>query len=98
MSVLRQASLSGVFEWQGSTAHCNPGTRAQVLPGSYSIAPNVSEGIQNLRSGPGQGHSIVIAIPAGRSGVIVHECRSPDDGQSRFQWCRAQWNGYSGWI
>ena len=29
----------------------SPGTRAQVLPGSYSIAPNVSEGIQNLRSG-----------------------------------------------
>jgi uncharacterized protein YraI len=74
------------------------GTRAQVSPGSYSIASRVSDGIQNLRSGPGQGHPIVVAIPAGRRGVVIHECRPADDGRSRFQWCRAQWNGYSGWI
>ena len=71
---------------------------AQLSPGKYSIADNVSGAIQNLRSGPGQGHSIVVSIPADAQNVIIGECRSPDDGRSRSNWCRAEWSGYSGWI
>jgi hypothetical protein len=73
-------------------------TRADVSPGTYSIPPNVSGGVQNLRAGPGQGHGIVVAIPAGADGVQVGECRSADDGRSRYDFCRATWRGHSGWI
>ena len=72
--------------------------RAELLPGSYTIASDTSGGSLNMRSGPGQGHSIVVAIPAGSNGVTIDQCRSPDDGKSRYDWCSAKWNGYSGWV
>lgn len=72
---------------------------SEILPGTYSISRNVSDGILNMRSGPGLGHSIIIAVPAGSTGVQVSSCRAPDDrGRSRFDWCRAVWNGHSGWL
>jgi hypothetical protein len=70
----------------------------QVSPGSYSVLPNVSDGILNIRSGPGQGHSIVVAIPAGSGGVTIGSCQTADDGRSRYSWCKAQWKNYSGWV
>jgi len=69
-----------------------------VPPGTYSIAQNVSEGIQNMRSGPGQGHQIIVAIPAGATGVELEYCRRPDDGRSGFDWCKVKWRQYSGWV
>jgi hypothetical protein len=51
-----------------------------------------------MRSGPGQDHSIVVAIPAGSDGVTIGQCRSADDGRSRYSWCKARWNGESGWV
>jgi len=71
---------------------------AQVRPGKYSIRSNVSDGIQNLRSGPGQRHSVVVAIPAGASDVTIGQCRSADDALSQLPWCQARWKSYSGWI
>ena len=69
-----------------------------VTPGDYAISENVSDGILNMRSGPGQGHPIVIAIPAGSGGVTIGSCRTADDGRSRNSWCEAQWKSYSGWV
>ena len=74
------------------------GARAELLPGSYLIASDAPGGVLNMRSGPGQGHSIVVAVPAGSGGVTIDQCRSPDDGKSRYDWCQAKWNGYSGWV
>ena len=66
----------------------------------YRVASGVSQGIHNMRSGPGVGHSLIVSIPANSTGVSVEidSCRSPDDGRSTQQWCKAQWRGYSGWV
>jgi hypothetical protein len=87
----------------GGTAPSVSGTTSQQtsippMSGNYSIRSNVSEGTQNMRSGPGVGHSVVVAIPAGSSGVALGTCQRPDDGKSKLDWCKAAWNGYSGWI
>jgi hypothetical protein len=72
--------------------------RASAMSGNYSISRSVSGGIHNMRTGPGTRHSLVVSIPAGSSGVALGECREPDDGRSTQKWCRATWNGHSGWI
>ena len=75
-----------------------PAQRAN--PGGYRIRSDVSQGIHNMRSGPGQGHSLVVSIPANSTGVALDEgsCRNADDGASRAQWCRVSWGGRSGWA
>lgn len=66
---------------------------------SYRVRSEVSGGIQNMRSGPGVGHDIVVAIPAGSDGIKkLGQCRGPDDNTSRFTWCRFSWKGKTGWI
>ncbi len=64
----------------------------------YRIAADVSDGVLNMRSGPGQGHNLVTAIPAGSGGVKVGRCRNPDDGRSRNTWCEVEWRGRTGWA
>lgn len=66
----------------------------------YRIASNVSLGVLRMRNGPGVRHEIVTEIPAGSVGVHVAErsCRAADDGRSRYRWCRAIWQGHSGWV
>jgi len=64
----------------------------------FTIKNNVSDGVLNMRSGPGQQHSLVIAIPAGVNDVMIGDCRAPDDGRSRHNWCKARWSGHSGWV
>jgi uncharacterized protein YraI len=76
----------------------NTAVFAQVSPGTYSIASDVSGGVQNLRSGPGLSHSLVVAIPAGADHVTIEQCRPADDGRTRYNWCRAAWRGHRGWI
>jgi uncharacterized caspase-like protein len=78
--------------------------RRSVTPSTsltaFRIKAGVSQGIHNMRSGPGTGHSLVASIPAGSSGVQVdlESCRDPDDGRSSNEWCRATWQGRSGWV
>lgn len=64
----------------------------------YSVKQDASGGILNMRAGPGTGHALVRSIPAGSGGLTIGECREPDDGTSRYKWCRASWSGYAGWI
>jgi len=66
----------------------------------YRIASNVSLGVLRMRNGPGVDLDIVAEIPANSTGVRVaeHSCRLPDDGRSRYQWCRATWQGFTGWV
>jgi len=63
----------------------------------FRVLDSVSEGILNMRSGPGTGHPIVVAIPAGSSGAAKGNCRAPDDG-GRHPWCEVEWRGRSGWV
>lgn len=71
---------------------------AQPAPGEYSIPLGIRGGSQNLRSGPGQDHSVVAKIPAGAGGVQIFDCKPPSDSRSTFDFCRASWNGFEGWI
>jgi hypothetical protein len=64
---------------------------------AYRIRRDVSLGILNMRTGPGQRHPLVVSVPAGAR-VMIGPCRKPDDGISRYDWCRATWNGQSGWV
>jgi uncharacterized protein YraI len=86
------------YETLGAPNNSLVAAPAQLSPGSYSVLPNVSDGILNIRSGPGAGHSIVVAIPAGSGGVTIGSCQAADDSRSRYSWCKAQWKNYSGWV
>jgi serine/threonine protein kinase/uncharacterized protein YraI len=66
--------------------------------GFYSIAWNIPEGYQNVRTGPGQKHPVVGRIPAGTKGVEVGSCRPADDGMSQYEWCQVNWNRTTGWT
>ncbi len=78
------------------------GAKAQTSsdePRGFQVSVTVSEGILNMRNGPGQGHALVTSIPAGSGGVRqVGSCVSPDDGKSRNEWCKVEWNGNQGWV
>jgi SH3-like domain-containing protein len=82
----------------GKTDKSVSGGDAEVTSGNFSISPNVSGGVHNMRDGPGISHSLVIAIPAGSSGVSLGRCQESDDRRTTQPWCRADWHGYSGWI
>lgn len=77
----------------------NQATKKPVNAGfsAYRIKRDVSQGILNMRTGPGQRHSLVIPIPAGAN-VMIGPCRRPDDGISRYDWCEVSWNNHSGWV
>jgi hypothetical protein len=66
---------------------------------TYRIKQGVSHGYQNMRSGPGQSHGIVAQIPAGTGGIAAAGgCQDPDDGKSRYVWCKYSWQGLTGWM
>ncbi len=71
---------------------------AALPPATYRVLPNVSQGIHNMRSGPGTNFPLVVSIPAGATGLIVGQCRPPQDGRSTSPWCQVQWRGHSGWT
>ena len=71
---------------------------AALPPATYRVLPNVSQGIHNMRSGPGTHFPLVTSIPAGATDLVVGQCRPPQDGRSRSPWCQVQWRGHSGWA
>jgi len=65
----------------------------------FRVASDVSEGILNMRNGPGRRHEVVTSIPAGSDNVQqVGSCVESDDGASRHRWCNVEWNGRVGWV
>jgi hypothetical protein len=85
-----QARVSGAQAGPAPVAHPAP------PPTTYRILPNVSGGVQNLRSGPATKYPIVVAIPAGATGITISICRNSEDGTR--PWCAANWRNHSGWI
>jgi hypothetical protein len=69
---------------------------AQTSVRTYRVLANVSGGVQNLRSGPALKYPLVVAIPAGATGLVVGACRKAEDNTR--PWCPASWQRYSGWI
>jgi uncharacterized protein YraI len=77
----------------------NPRPTPSVLPVNriYRVLDNVSQGILNMRAGPGINNPIVVAIPAGASDLSVGYCNHPDD-RGGSPWCEVKWHGYTGWV
>ena len=73
-----------------------PAASLRAEPATYRVLPNVSGGVQNLRSGPAVRYSLVVAIPAGATGITLGACRPAEDGTR--PWCAAKWRTYSGFI
>lgn len=64
-----------------------------------AVIPDVTDGVLNLRKGPGRDESLVVPIPAGTKGLSqTGPCVPPDDPASKFQFCPIEWEGYSGWV
>jgi uncharacterized protein YraI len=64
---------------------------------TFRVLADVSQGILNVRDGPGVRHNLVVSIPAGSSDVTVGRCRMPDDG-GRTAWCEVEWRNKAGWA
>lgn len=65
---------------------------------TYRVLPNVSQGIHNMRAGPGTNYPLVTSIPAGATGLTVGRCRPAEDRSSRHPWCEVKWQTFSGWA
>jgi hypothetical protein len=74
-----------------------PPVVAALPPVTYRVLPNVSQGIHNMRAGPGVNFPLVTSIPAGATGLTVGRCQMPRDGRSAHPWCEVSWRGFSGW-
>jgi hypothetical protein len=65
---------------------------------TYRVLNNVSQGIHNMRSGPGTNFPLVVSIPAGATGLVIGTCRPPQDKRSAHRWCEVTWRGHRGWT
>lgn len=95
-----QAEWGGLVGWVSMCCLVEGGDPqpAAAPAATWRVQSNVSGGILNIRSGPGTGHSVVVEVPAGAGGIELGKCAKADDGKTRFPWCRAEWQGYAGWI
>lgn len=63
----------------------------------WRVRLNVSQGIQNVRSGPGTSNDILFTIPAGFGGITVRGCKEAAKGSSS-SWCLVKWQDKLGWL
>lgn len=63
-----------------------------------AVIPNVTDGYLNLRSGPGDAHSILSRIPSGTKGLSQTGPCVPADDQAKYPFCPIEWNGQRGWV
>ncbi len=87
-------------QWRGFSGWASSCCMVPVgsdMPRTFRVMESVSEGVLNMRKGPGSRHRLVVAMPAGASGVTVGRCRRPDDGGNK-PWCEVEWRGYRGWA
>jgi hypothetical protein len=95
-------TVSAAKQQTGEPASAPPPASKQVAPApppqrtTFRVLPNVSGGVQNLRSGPALRYPIVFAIPAGATGIALGPCRPAEDATK--PWCAATWRNHSGFI
>jgi hypothetical protein len=76
-----------------------PAPQVAALPReTYRVLGNVSQGIHNMRAGPGTNFPLVVSIPASATGLTVGQCRPALDRRSAHPWCEVSWRGHSGWA
>jgi TIR domain-containing protein len=71
-------------------------TVATPEPATYRVLANVSDGVQNLREGPGVRYAIIVPIPAGAGGITLLGCERSRLGTR--PWCEVRWRTYKGYI
>jgi len=69
-----------------------------IVETTYKIKMGVSEGHMNARSGPGTMHPILFEVKQGTGGLRVSDCRKPDPGGGKSDWCLVTWGDRQGWI
>jgi len=87
-------------QWRGYAGWVSSCCIVEVAAGArrtFRVLADVSQGILNIRAGPGTRHNLVASIPAGASDVTVGSCTMPDDG-GRTAWCEVEWRGKTGWA
>ncbi|MEM0898474.1 MAG: hypothetical protein AAGI92_00805 [Pseudomonadota bacterium] len=67
-------------------------------PQTWRVRAAVSQGYQNVRSGPGTNYPIVFRIPAQVGGITMRRCQRPDPGGGRYDWCEIGFQGQIGWL
>lgn len=65
---------------------------------TWAVKAGVSEGYVNARSGPGTMHEVLFRIPARTGGLVVAQCRPPDPGGGKYDWCLVTLDGNRGWV
>jgi len=75
-----------------------PPQQAALPRETYRVLNNVSQGVHNMRTGPGTNFPLVVSIPAGATGLVIGQCRPPQDRRSANLWCEATWRGHTGWT
>lgn len=87
-------------QWQGHRGFvsrcCIDELAAALARPTFRVLDTVSDGILNMRRGPGTNHPLVASVPAGAT-LLLGRCRQPDDN-TRFPWCEVEWQGRSGWV
>lgn len=87
-------------QWRGHSGWVSSCCMVEVTPSArrtFRVLDSVSQGILNMRKGPGVRHPLVVSIPAGSTGLSVGRCRAPDDG-GQTPWCEVEWRGNAGWA
>ena len=105
---LQHAALAEVARLEGAAPAVAPAPEApspqqqqlSLVPKVqlWAVKSGVSDGYVNARSGPGTMHAILFRIPAGTGGLQVAECRPPDPGGGKYDWCLVQVLGQQGWV
>ncbi len=72
--------------------------RAKSATEKRRLKVSSKDGILNLRDGPGIGHALILAMPAGSIVRQVGGCVKGDDNVSRYKWCNVELNGSAGWA
>jgi S1-C subfamily serine protease len=75
---------------------CSRQREADAQRGTLQVKPDVSEGVLNLRTGPGTNFSIVASMPAGTAGISLAEPCATPAGQRG--WCKISWSNLQGWA
>ena len=99
---LQHAALAEAERLEGAApaAPAAPQQQLSLVPKVplWAVKRGVSDGYVNARSGPGTMHAILFRIPAGTGGLQVAECRPPDPGGGKYDWCLVQIDGQQGWV
>lgn len=65
---------------------------------TWRVKPGVSDGYLNVRGGPGTMYPVLFKLDAGVGGISVSDCRKPDAGGGKYEFCFVFANGKTGWA